>query len=150
MLIFGITFVINVKGETNYEKSELTDEEFLAQFIEKSKAKWEYPNSLIPFDELGNVHEVAENNLSFIDEQAFVRFFRFVSLVHLDGAEDDQHDGSHIANGGFSNLKAERYDGRRHNWGIETEWVEKAWIVSPELIQVYEREDGESVNINHW
>ncbi len=93
---------------------------------------------------------VAEDNLSFIDGQAFVRFFRFVSLVHLDGAEDDQHDGSYIVNGGFSNLKVERYDGRRHDWGIETEWVEKAWIVSPERIQVYEREDGESVNINHW
>lgn len=97
-----------------------------------------------------SIIDVAEDNLSFIEDQAFVRFFRFVSLVHLDGAEDDQHDGSYLVDAGFSNLKVERYDGRKHDWGIETEWVEKAWIVSPERIQVYEREDGESVNINHW
>lgn len=93
---------------------------------------------------------VDDGNLSFANEQAYIRFYRFISLVPPDGEPDDQSDGTYMLNAGFSELELSRYDSStKSSWGMTTDLVERAWIISPEKISLNYSSNNESASINH-
>lgn len=94
---------------------------------------------------------VVEDNLIFSNSQALCRFFRFVSLVQPDGYVDNQMDSTYMLDAGFSELSLSGYDASMSgDWGIDSNRVECAWLVSPERIQFEYWQDSETVSIDHW
>ena len=78
-----------------------------------------------------------------------LRFYRFASLVNIDGVPDDQNDSTYMINGVFTKLTIE-VKGSRKSWGISGDYVETSWLVSSSKIEFSHADDHESFSIKHY
>lgn len=95
--------------------------------------------------------KVRDDNLTLVDNKVCCHFYRFISLVPLDGMPDNQMDSSCMIGAGFSDLKIFGNDtSDTGEWGINTDRISAAWLTSPERIQLTYYSDSETANIDHW
>ena len=78
-----------------------------------------------------------------------LRFYRFASLVNIDGVPDDQNDLTYMINGGFTKLTIV-VNGSKRSWGISGDYIETSWLVSSSKIEFSHADDHESFSIKHY
>ena len=76
------------------------------------------------------------------------RFYRFASLVNVSGY-DNQNDHTYMINGTFSKLCIV-VNNQVKEWGISSNYIDVAWLVSSRRIEFGYNADHESFSIRHY
>lgn len=76
------------------------------------------------------------------------RFYRFASLVNVSGY-DNQNDHTYMINGTFSKLCIV-VNNQAKEWGISSNYIDVAWLVSSRRIEFGHNADHESFSIRHY
>ena len=88
----------------------------------------------------------ASHFLVYEDNMVKNRFYRFASLVPVE--KDDQNDGTYMIGGKFTGLTIVK-NGEAQSWGIATDNIDVAWLVSSKRIQYYYVDNMDSFSIIH-
>lgn len=91
---------------------------------------------------------VSTNNLVYSGGKIKCRFYRFASLVPLDGYTDNRSDGTSMTGGKFTNCQL--YNGSNYvSWGINTARMANVWRIYPGKISLSYTTYNDTFSINH-
>ena len=76
-----------------------------------------------------------------------LRFFRFASLCQVE--IDNQNDGTYMLGGKFTGLTIVSND-RAESWGISSDNIDVAWLVSSSKINFDYQGDEDLFSISHF
>ena len=86
---------------------------------------------------------VTENN------KVKAKFYRFASLANVSTQPDDHWDHTFMINGIFTGLTIV-VNGRGRPWGIDSDYVDVAWMYSPSRMEFSHNNDHESFSIKNY